>query len=40
MKAGLGLADTDAWGTIETIAGKNNIGYKHTVSYVVAFIRA
>ncbi|KAI3463765.1 hypothetical protein Pfo_020428 [Paulownia fortunei] len=29
--AGLGLADTDAWYMIETIAGKNNIGYKHII---------
>ncbi|KAL3512265.1 hypothetical protein ACH5RR_024982 [Cinchona calisaya] len=29
--AGLGLADTDAWLLIETIAGKNNIGYKHMI---------
>ncbi|KAL0286770.1 UNVERIFIED_CONTAM: DENN domain and WD repeat-containing protein SCD1 [Sesamum angustifolium] len=29
MEAGLGLPDTDAWYMIETIAGKNNIGYKH-----------
>ncbi|CAI9113596.1 OLC1v1014226C1 [Oldenlandia corymbosa var. corymbosa] len=29
--AGLGLADTNAWGMIETIAGKNNIGYKHMI---------
>lgn len=29
--AGLGLADTDAWSIIETIAGKNNIGYKHMI---------
>ncbi|XP_073147897.1 DENN domain and WD repeat-containing protein SCD1 isoform X4 [Henckelia pumila] len=32
--AGLGLPDTDAWYIIETIAGKNNIGYKHIVSIV------
>ncbi|GFS40765.1 stomatal cytokinesis defective [Actinidia rufa] len=30
--AGLGLPDTDAWYTIETIAEKNNIGYKQIVS--------
>lgn len=29
--AGLGLHDTDAWYMIETIAGKNNIGYKHII---------
>nr|XP_027125149.1 DENN domain and WD repeat-containing protein SCD1 [Coffea arabica] len=29
--AGLGLADTDAWSLIETIAGKNNIGYNHMI---------
>ncbi|KAL3640758.1 Scytalone dehydratase [Castilleja foliolosa] len=29
--AGLGLSDTDAWYMIETIAGKNNIGYKHII---------
>ncbi|PIN06522.1 RAS signaling inhibitor ST5 [Handroanthus impetiginosus] len=29
--AGLGLPDTDAWYMIETIAGKNNIGYKHVI---------
>ncbi|GER51170.1 stomatal cytokinesis-defective 1 [Striga asiatica] len=29
--AGLGLPDTDAWYMIETIAGKNNIGYKHII---------
>ncbi|KAK3006749.1 hypothetical protein RJ639_015520 [Escallonia herrerae] len=29
--AGLGLPDTDAWYMIETIAGKNNIGYKHLI---------
>ncbi|XP_075503526.1 DENN domain and WD repeat-containing protein SCD1 isoform X1 [Primulina tabacum] len=29
--AGLGLPDTDAWFMIETIAGKNNIGYKHII---------
>ncbi|KAI5660173.1 hypothetical protein M9H77_28966 [Catharanthus roseus] len=29
--AGLGLSDTDAWSMIETIAGKNNIGYKHLI---------
>ncbi|KAL6994874.1 Scytalone dehydratase [Sarracenia purpurea var. burkii] len=29
--AGLGLPDTDAWYTIETIAEKNNIGYKQIV---------
>lgn len=33
MKAGLGLPDTDAWYMIETIAEKNNIGYKQFVSY-------
>lgn len=32
MKAGLGLPDTDAWYMIETIAEKNNIGYKQFVS--------
>ena len=32
VKAGLGLPDTDAWYTIETIAEKNNIGYKQIVS--------
>ncbi|KAK2991400.1 hypothetical protein RJ640_010864 [Escallonia rubra] len=31
LKAGLGLPDTDAWYMIETIAGKNNIGYKHLI---------
>ncbi|RAL37856.1 hypothetical protein DM860_000550 [Cuscuta australis] len=29
--AGLGLHDNDAWYMIETIAGKNNIGYKHII---------
>lgn len=29
--AGLGLPDNDAWYMIETIAGKNNIGYKHII---------
>lgn len=29
--AGLGLPDTDAWYMIETIAGKNNVGYKHLI---------
>ncbi|CAL5362519.1 unnamed protein product [Camellia sinensis] len=29
--AGLGLPDTDAWYTIETIAEKNNIGYKQII---------
>ncbi|GAA0164648.1 guanyl-nucleotide exchange factor [Lithospermum erythrorhizon] len=29
--AGLGLPDTDAWFMVETIAGKNNIGYKHMI---------
>ncbi|KAL6552573.1 Scytalone dehydratase [Orobanche hederae] len=29
--AGLGLPDTDAWYMIESIAGKNNIGYKHVI---------
>ncbi|XP_024991391.1 DENN domain and WD repeat-containing protein SCD1 isoform X5 [Cynara cardunculus var. scolymus] len=29
--AGLGLPDTDSWYIIETIAGKNNIGYSHIV---------
>ncbi|KAL3824778.1 hypothetical protein ACJIZ3_020807 [Penstemon smallii] len=29
--AGLELPDTDAWNMIETIAGKNNIGYKHII---------
>ncbi|XP_031279050.1 DENN domain and WD repeat-containing protein SCD1 [Pistacia vera] len=28
---GLGLPDTDAWYMIETIAGKNNIGYKQFI---------
>ncbi|KAL6009053.1 Scytalone dehydratase [Asimina triloba] len=28
MEAGLGLPDTEAWYMIETIAEKNNIGYK------------
>ena len=28
VKVGLGLTDTDAWHMIETIAEKNNIGYK------------
>ncbi|XP_051119738.1 DENN domain and WD repeat-containing protein SCD1 [Andrographis paniculata] len=28
---GLGLSDLDAWYMIETIAGKNNIGYKHII---------
>ena len=32
MKAGLGLPDADAWHIIETIAEKNNIGYKQFVS--------
>ncbi|KAK7833691.1 denn domain and wd repeat-containing protein scd1 [Quercus suber] len=32
--AGLGLPDTDAWFMIETIAEKNNIGYKQFVSYI------
>jgi hypothetical protein len=32
VKAGLGLLDTDAWHMIETIAEKNNIGYKQFVS--------
>ncbi|XP_057804973.1 DENN domain and WD repeat-containing protein SCD1-like [Salvia miltiorrhiza] len=30
--AGLGLPDSDAWYVIETIAGKNNIGYKHIIN--------
>ncbi|XP_011072936.1 DENN domain and WD repeat-containing protein SCD1-like [Sesamum indicum] len=30
--AGLGLPDSDAWYMIETIAGKNNIGYKHVIN--------
>lgn len=34
LEAGLGLPDTDAWHMIETIAGKNNIGYKHIVSKI------
>ncbi|THF99555.1 hypothetical protein TEA_013130 [Camellia sinensis var. sinensis] len=34
MVAGLGLPDTDAWYTIETIAEKNNIGYKQIVHSV------
>lgn len=38
LKAGLGLHDTDAWYMIETIAGKNNIGYKHIVSYIRLFL--
>ncbi|PIA39685.1 hypothetical protein AQUCO_02600255v1 [Aquilegia coerulea] len=29
--AGLGLPDTDAWYMLETIADKNNIGYKHFI---------
>ncbi|CAH9064292.1 unnamed protein product [Cuscuta epithymum] len=29
--AGLGLHDNDAWYMIETIAGKNNISYKHII---------
>ncbi|KAG6413747.1 hypothetical protein SASPL_126461 [Salvia splendens] len=29
--AGLGIAETDTWYMIETIAGKNNIGYKHII---------
>ncbi|KAJ0448180.1 putative transcription factor WD40-like family [Helianthus annuus] len=29
--AGLGLPDTDSWYIIETIAGKNNIGYSHII---------
>ncbi|EPS64327.1 hypothetical protein M569_10454 [Genlisea aurea] len=29
--AGLGLPDSDAWYMIETIAGKNNIGYKQII---------
>ncbi|XP_076910071.1 DENN domain and WD repeat-containing protein SCD1-like isoform X2 [Bidens hawaiensis] len=29
--AGLGLSDTDSWYIIETIAGKNNIGYSHII---------
>ncbi|KAL9170293.1 hypothetical protein ABFS82_04G136000 [Erythranthe guttata] len=29
--AGLGLSETDSWYMIETIAGKNNIGYKHII---------
>ncbi|KAG8379360.1 hypothetical protein BUALT_Bualt07G0080500 [Buddleja alternifolia] len=29
--AGLGLPDIDAWYMIETIAGKNNIGYNHVI---------
>lgn len=29
--AGLGLADTDAWSMLETIAGKNSIGFKHLI---------
>ncbi|KAL0318821.1 UNVERIFIED_CONTAM: DENN domain and WD repeat-containing protein SCD1, partial [Sesamum angustifolium] len=29
---GLGLPDSDAWYMIETIAGKNNIGYKHIIN--------
>ncbi|KAL4573685.1 hypothetical protein LXL04_020500 [Taraxacum kok-saghyz] len=29
--AGLGLPDTDSWYMIETIAGKNNIGYSHII---------
>lgn len=35
MKAGLGIAETDTWYMIETIAGKNNIGYKHIVSCII-----
>lgn len=35
MEAGLGISETDTWYMIETIAGKNNIGYKHIVSYIV-----
>eukprot|EP00258_Populus_trichocarpa_P022180 XP_024438199.1 DENN domain and WD repeat-containing protein SCD1 isoform X1 [Populus trichocarpa] len=31
VKAGLGLPDTDAWHMIETIAEKNNIGYKQFI---------
>ncbi|XP_042042708.1 DENN domain and WD repeat-containing protein SCD1-like isoform X1 [Salvia splendens] len=30
--AGLGLPDSEAWYVIETIAGKNNIGYKHIIN--------
>ncbi|KAL1554784.1 Scytalone dehydratase [Salvia divinorum] len=30
--AGLGIAETDTWYMIETIAGKNNIGYKHIIT--------
>ncbi|PWA40261.1 stomatal cytokinesis defective / SCD1 protein (SCD1) [Artemisia annua] len=29
--AGLGLPDTESWYIIETIAGKNNIGYSHII---------
>lgn len=29
--AGLGLPDTDAWYTVETLAEKNNIGYKQMI---------
>ncbi|KAL6005912.1 Scytalone dehydratase [Asimina triloba] len=32
MEAGLGLPDTEAWYMIETIAEKNNIGYKQFVN--------
>lgn len=35
MEAGLGLPDTDAWYMIETIADKNNTGYKNSVSDAV-----
>lgn len=39
MEAGLGISETDTWYMIETIAGKNNIGYKHIVSYTVCTYR-
>lgn len=35
VKAGLGLPDSDAWHIIETIAEKNNIGYKQFVSICI-----
>ena len=37
VKAGLGLLDTDAWHMIETIAEKNNIGYKQFVSQLLLY---
>lgn len=37
MKVGLGLPDNDAWYMLETIANKNNVGYKQFVRELSPF---